>query len=157
MIELPGRADLWEYHDQDRYVVIPTNGTVRRDGKLVMGRGLAAQAAKRWPKIQGILGDYVKKHGSRVFFVDDDDFHIFSFPVKEHWRDRADLQLIQQSAQDLAALIQDLNARTRFQINEVYLPRVGCGNGRLEWESVRPVLLFALGKTETKFYVVDLD
>ena len=29
-----------------------------------------------------------------------------------------------------------------MRINEIYLPKVGCGNGGLKWEDVKPHLKF---------------
>ena len=61
-------------------------------------------------------------------------FHLVAFPVKRHWRDPADPSLIVKSAFQLVELTD------REGWRNVALPRPGCGNGRLDWEVVRPLL-----------------
>ena len=45
MIETSG--NLWHFHTQGRWVVTTTNGSVRKDGCAVMGRGVAREAAAK--------------------------------------------------------------------------------------------------------------
>lgn len=143
MLELNG--DIWRFHDQGYSIVIPTNGVVTRTGELVMGRGLALQAMKKWRSLPGVLGHLVVAYGNHVFDVP--HYGLFTFPVKEHWKDRASLTLIERSALELKAKAADGD--------QIYLPRVGCGNGRLEWKVVRPILKKIL--TSDRFIVVTLD
>lgn len=139
-------GDIWGVAKQlDALVVVPTNGDVRRDGRAVMGRGLAAQAAARWPDLPAALGGRLRRLGGAVFYFP--DCEAFSFPVKRHWPDRADLALIARSAVDLARLAPLVTDR------RVCLPRPGCGNGRLDWARVRPVIADALAGEQ--FVVVD--
>lgn len=53
------------------------------------------------------------------------------FPVKHHWQQPADLQLIRRSAETLAELCEE------HDLGTVVLPRPGCGNGRLTWDTVK--------------------
>jgi len=123
-------GDIWQRHDEGYTIVIPTNGTVTRTGELVMGRGLALQAMKRWRSIPSLLGPLVREHGNIVYYLR--EYMLFTFPVKEHWKDPASLDLIRRSAVQLEAMTKGIPC--------IYLPRVGCGNGRLEWKTVRPIL-----------------
>lgn len=125
-------GELWDFYDNGAWIAITTNEIVKRDGTLVMGRGCAWEAARRFPGIPQRLGDLVLTYGNHVCALRESK--IISFPVKHHWRDPADLKLIAQSAKEL---VQTLNA---FEIPRLYLPRPGCGNGRLQWSDVRPVL-----------------
>ena len=52
MIEVVG--NLWTYAADFR--AITTNGTVKFDGRAVMGRGCAREATQRYPKIARQLG-----------------------------------------------------------------------------------------------------
>ena len=47
----------------------------------------------------------------------------------------ADLDLIQRSARELLKIIEVKKIK-----EAVYLPRPGCGNGRLKWEDVKKFL-----------------
>lgn len=132
-------------------VCITTNGQITAQGSLVMGRGCAGGAKARWPDIQMIAGERVQAQGNRVLLLTDSDqeglfiparhgwprrpvpYHILTFPTKHHWRDPSDLQLIDRSCEQLAALTDQLGFRS------VVLPRPGCGLGRLTWDEVRPI------------------
>jgi hypothetical protein len=129
MIEVTG--NLWTYPADVR--VITTNGTVRSDGACVMGRGCALEATRRYPGINFTLGQALKRHGNHVHVLARTDVGLLvSFPVKHHWREKADLELIRRSAVELVKLTKSGD--------RVVLPRPGCGNGHLEWVTVKPIL-----------------
>lgn len=144
------RGDLFNPPHGADAICLTTNGMVKRDGSCVMGRGCAAQAKTRWPGIEHILGSKIMElenhvhlltqFDPRCLLVHHDyenvelDYHVVSFPVKHHWRDQADLDLIKRSANELMSLVEGLGwAR-------VILPRPGCGNGRLGWGDVQEVI-----------------
>ncbi len=93
MIEAPG--DLWDHHAAGQWVVITTNGIVRKDGACVMGRGVALQAAQRFPDLPFVLGAAIEVDGNHVHAFR--DFRVFSFPVKQHWIEPADPDLTRGS------------------------------------------------------------
>jgi len=131
MIEIVG--DLFE--QECDAICITTNGFVRQDGHLTMGRGCAYEAKMRWPKLSEILGTSVRDFGNEVYLVNKhrlgSPYHIISFPVKRHFMDKASLFLIKQSRDDLLRVISLLDAE------RVVLPRPGCGNGGLNWKAVK--------------------
>jgi hypothetical protein len=142
MLEQVG--DLWGYHKQGNWVCVTTNGcTTAARGYLVMGAGCAAQAATSYPKLPRILGSLVTTKGNHVYAID--EYRLFSFPTKEHWKDDSDLLLIERSAQELMAVMDEQDKRAaelgtdpNFGLDtKVYLPRPGCGLGNLNWEHVR--------------------
>ena len=61
---------------------------------------------------------------------------LFMFPVKYNWWEDASVVLIEESCKQLVTLVNYLLDMT-FPI---YVPRVGTGNGRLEWDKVKSVL-----------------
>ena len=136
-------GNIWTAHDDGHPIVIPTNGIVTKAGLLVMGRGLALQAVKKWPRLAAVLADRIEDAGNHVFWLP--EYNLFSFPVKEHWKDRADLQLIIRSAGELVLLTRSVFPRKQ---TTVYLPRVGCGNGKLRWSYVKPALSKVLSSSE---------
>jgi hypothetical protein len=60
----------------------------------------------------------------------------------------ADLLLIEESLKLLVEWSEKF-----IPLETVYIPRVGCGNGRLNWDTVRPLLSIYLND---KFIVVDI-
>ena len=139
------KGSIWRYHEKGYWIVIPTNGFVRKNGKAVMGRGLAYQAMCRFPVLPKALGDIITKFGNRVC-----SYHklkLIFFPVKYKWWERANLDLIEKSCEQLRMYV------TTTKPLPVYLPRVGCGNGKLKWEDVKPILEKYLD--EDKFVICD--
>lgn len=128
-------------------IVIPTNGIVRRDGACVMGRGLALQAARRYSGLPYVLGSFICKSGNQVYHLGKwFPYEILSFPVKHHWKQEANLELIRRSVGELQ------EKAAEYGIKEILLPRVGCGNGKLDWEDVKPLL----SGLDARFTVVSL-
>lgn len=129
------RGQLWTYTPSDA-ICITTNGWLRKDGQAVMGRGCAAEAKQRYPHLPGVLGNMIREFGNHVNYLDFTDDHkpIFAFPVKHRWWEKADLELIRQSAHELVKITDAMN------LMHVLLPRPGCGNGQLNWPDVREVI-----------------
>ena len=121
-------------------VCLTTNGFVKKDGSCVMGRGCAKEAKELWPGLDFYLGRLIIANGNHVQVLrDDPQRHVVSFPVKHNWWEEADLDLIEQSCQELQGVVnsyeEDYNIRRAF----VALPRPVCGNGKLEWKDVKPI------------------
>lgn len=124
-------------------ICIPTNGTLKTNGELVMGAGVARIAANKYPDLARNLGKKVKASGNHVYLgisrLSTSPYKIISFPTKEHWKNPSTITLIRQSAIELVGFTNqyDLNP----QLDRVYLPVVGCGLGGLNWDlEVKPVL-----------------
>lgn len=127
-------ADLWT--EPADFRVITTNGSVRKDGCAVLGRGCAREAATKFPALPRMLGEMLQRSGNRVYFFEREQLTapcgLFTFPVKHQWMEPADLTLIAQSVESFAQQL--LGSATYV------MPRPGCGNGRLLWKDVRPIV-----------------
>lgn len=124
-------GEFWNYPADAR--VITTNGAIKSNGAGVMGAGVAKQAKERYPGIDQRLGEMLTKHGNRPVFLNRDE-GIVSMPVKHHWKDMADLDLIRESAIKLVEMAD------KWEWQTVVVPRPGCGNGGRNWEEVKPIL-----------------
>lgn len=141
-------GDLWHLPADAR--CITTNGAVRKDGAAVMGRGVAAQAKERWPMLPTVLGYCIREHGNHVRLLMNpagDSAVLVSFPVKHHWRETADLALIERSCGEL------MDLADRLGLEAILLPRPGCGNGRLDWAQVGPAIAPLLDDRVTIIYM----
>lgn len=137
------KANLWTYNPVSPPLIvrcITTNGTVKSDGRCVMGRGVAYQATKLMPTLAIAIGTHIQRYGNTVWGPVKigsivrgkvDTYQILTFPIKHNWWDDADLQLIRKSA---TKLIEITNKRKELVF---LLPRPGCGNGHLDWEVVK--------------------
>lgn len=150
-------CDIWDMYDQGEVVCITTNGFITRGGNAVMGRGVAAQAAKRNPHLKRSLGLLIMENGNVVQRI---DHNLVSFPVKPQlgicnadksnvvrhmrrqykpfgwvpgWAMMGDMHLIERSLWEL----RQLHSYGFFK--RVYLPKPGCGAGGLEWSEVKPL------------------
>jgi hypothetical protein len=108
---------------------------VKKDGRAVMGRGLALQASQKFKDLDRWLGSQLEAWGNHVFFFP--EYRLITFPVKRTWDEQARLDLITQSCEELAKGMTTVALRPFPVIS----PKVGCGNGRLRWEEVGPVVM----------------
>ncbi len=133
-------GDLWDLAVDA--VVITTNGTIKNDGTAVMGRGCAKEAAERIPDLAALLGRRLGVTGNKVYKLVASypregmgrNSMILNMPVKHQWYQKADLDLIKKSALDLRV------RADQYGLQSLALPRPGCGNGKLDWEEVKPIL-----------------
>lgn len=146
MIEVYG--DLWTYPADAK--VITTNQFVRKDGKAVMGRGVARDAIMKFPEVQELLGQFLKYRGNDIYVLADPErtgsYYLLNFTVKKNWWEPADLGLIEESAIRLFTMCLDWDWKT------IVLPRPGCGNGQRTWEEVKPVLEPIL---DDRFHIIE--
>ncbi len=115
------RGNMWEMECDVRCVT--TNGIINARGYAVMGRGVALQASNLYPELKSHLGSALRDRGNKVYYWP--DYRIVTFPVKNHWKQDADLQLIKKSAKELLVMTLYNNWQ------RVILPAPGTGNGRL--------------------------
>lgn len=113
----------------NHFVCLTTNGTVKKNGEAVMGRGNAKQATLCIPNVKSLLGESIRKNGNVPCFLE--VLHgtkLVIFPVKHNWWEEADRKLILKSCGWLLAEAE------RNPSNTYHLPRPGCGNGKLDWQ-----------------------
>lgn len=127
------QGDIWDYHKQGHWIVITTNGFVKKNGECVMGRGVAAQAKSRFPDLPSLLGTWIKESGNQTALFG--GYRIATFPVKHNWWEKASLSLVEASCVRLVNLVDLAHLEP-----PIYLVRPGCGNGQLDWQDVKPIL-----------------
>ncbi|MBT0665938.1 ADP-ribose-binding protein [Geobacter pelophilus] len=128
MVELTG--NIWDYWGK-AIIVVTTNGSLTRDGRAILGRGVARQALEYCPDLAYRLGMLLKAHGNHVTDLGN---NLASFPVEETAWSLPDMQLIVRSALELRQLADSKGWR------QVVVPRPGCGGGGLQWQDVEPLL-----------------
>ena len=136
-------GNLWDFHHMGP-VCITTNGVIKANGELVMGAGIARQAKERYPLLPRKIAEAVQLYGNNTYYFPDEN--IFSFPTKNHWKDKSDIELIIKSAHQLIDLMNSMH------IPRVYMTKPGCGNGGLDWQTVSPILMKIF--SDSRFVVV---
>ena len=107
----------------------------------VMGKGIALQFKNKWPEnfdqYQAACraGD-VRPGKMHVFDAGAyaQPHYIINFPTKDHWRGNSKISFIEDGLRDLLVQVQ------RLGIKSIALPPLGCGNGGLNWDDVRPLI-----------------
>lgn len=126
MIEVKG--NMWSYLGRKGFILcITTNGFIKTNGEGVMGAGCALEAAKEFPELPRLLGESLTTRGNHVSRLTQD---ILSFPVKFNWFEKANPKLIKQSVKELKR-----RALAKPSLKFI-LPRPGCGNGGLKYNSM---------------------
>lgn len=136
-------GNLWDLHDQGFCIGVPTNGDCRRDGRAVMGAGVALAAANRFPNLPILLGVKLRASGNHAFYWN--EFQLTTLPTKEAWKQPSTLGLVERTARE-AVHLADHNGLTA-----IYCPQLGCGLGGLAWKDVAS---FLAGLWDGRFIIV---
>lgn len=117
--------------------------TVNTQG--VMGAGVALQFKKAFPD-NFKLYEKTSKAGKiivgKIFVTETGKItnpkYIINFPTKQHWRYPSKLVWIKDGLEDLKKFI------IKKKIRSIALPPLGCGNGKLDWNDVKSLIISAL-------------
>ncbi|MBB2166923.1 macro domain-containing protein [Gluconacetobacter aggeris] len=118
----------------------------------VMGKGLAQAFKEREPQMfaayKRICGQHLLEPG-KLWLWRGSSSWVLNFPTKQHWRNSSKLEWIE------AGLAKFVLAYKSQGITEISFPKLGCGNGNLDWDEVRPVMEAYLGRLPIKVYIHD--
>jgi O-acetyl-ADP-ribose deacetylase (regulator of RNase III) len=109
----------------------------------VMGKGIALQFKQAYPdnfKQYKKACDASQIKPGQVFVFKTGSLlpkYIINFPTKRHWRERSQISDIDTGLKDLAKKVAELG------IKSIAIPPLGCGNGGLNWSTVKPIILAA--------------
>ena len=134
------QGDMWTAYESADLFLITTNNTLRQNGALVMGRGIARQARDRFPGLDLSLGKQIQKicgsQGIYGLLISSrwPVVKLGTFQVKRHWREPAALALIESSAASLARWAME------HPNSQICLNFPGIGLGRLPRSAILPIL-----------------
>lgn len=114
--------------------------TVNTEG--VMGKGIALQFKQAFPQMfrsyeRACKSGEVKLGKIHVFDLGGlvgGPRWILNFPTKGHWRSASRIGDVEAGLEDLVEVVRSLNIRS------IAVPPLGCGNGGLDWNKVRPLI-----------------
>ena len=102
----------------------------------VMGKGIALEFKIRFPKL---FEDYKVRCEKELvkpghpYLWEDDKVQVLNFPTKRHWKDESLIQDVEKGLKYLSTNF------SKMGIQSIAMPALGCGNGGLSWEEVRPL------------------
>lgn len=76
---------------------------------------------------------------------------VLNFPTKIHWCDPAQIEWIEQG------LLKFVTEYANRGITSVAFPRLGCGNGGLDWDDVQPMMKHFLSPLPIPVFIYDLN
>jgi O-acetyl-ADP-ribose deacetylase (regulator of RNase III) len=120
----------------------------------VMGKGIAADFKRRYPDMfklyKAICNDHLLEPG-KLWLWRGPHRWVLNFPTKQHWRHPSRLEWIDLG---LRKFVDEYEKRG---IVEISFPRLGCGNGGLDWDDVRPVMEAHLSRLAIPVYIHDYE
>lgn len=118
--------------DSPAQVIVNTVNTVG-----VMGKGLALSFKQRYPEMFNRYRTACEKKqltvGKLMLFYEPDHW-ILLFPTKKNWRNPSKLEYLEKG------LIKFVNTYADKNITSIAFPKLGCGNGELSWDEVKPLM-----------------
>jgi O-acetyl-ADP-ribose deacetylase (regulator of RNase III) len=111
----------------------------------VMGKGLAKEFKFRY---SNNYMEYIEacKNGNiaigKLFGIQENGKIIINFPTKEKWQDLSKYEYISKGLDDLIKIIK------KYRIESIAIPKLGCGNGGLEWDKVKKLIVNKLTNVE---------
>jgi O-acetyl-ADP-ribose deacetylase (regulator of RNase III) len=119
----------------------------------VMGKGLALEFKKRFPKnfkaYRDVCAEGLLHTGKSFVFMNRMyDAHattpryIINFPTKQDWRDPSEYAYIAFGLNDLEAKIRN------YGITSIAIPALGCGLGGLDWIKVKQLIIAKMCQIE---------
>lgn len=107
----------------------------------VHGKGLALAFKRRWPAAVKRFSALCRRgevvtgtvYNEFVSATSNPQFILF-FPTKEHWRAPSEIEWIRDGLEDLIRVVREL------KVESLAIPALGCGNGGLDWDVVRPLI-----------------
>lgn len=104
----------------------------------VMGKGIALEFKERFPEM---FEDYLErcerkevKPGIPYLYKRLPPPNIINFPTKDHWKSVSKISDVEHGLEYL------LSHYKEWEVTSLAIPALGCGNGRLEWKAVGPLI-----------------
>ena len=125
-------GDMLTYFVECDWCFITTNGSLKSNGALVMGAGIARQVRDRWPGIDKVCGAAVKASAQPYGLLLGKKMGLFQ--VKYHWKQPAQLELIEYATIKLRMLAESQPGKV------IFLNFPGIGYGGLSQSDVLPII-----------------
>lgn len=116
----------------------------------VMGKGIALEFKNKYPEMfklyQKKCEDKSFDNGKLLLWKKDDKW-ILLFPTKKHWRSPSQIFYIEEGLEKFVRTYEKLG------IESIAFPKLGCGNGGLDWNEVRPIMEKYLKNLPIRIYI----
>ena len=103
----------------------------------VMGKGIALQFKNKYPEMFRVYQKECDKKNldiGKLILWKDNGKWVLLFPTKKHWRSPSKIEYIEKG------LDKFVQSDEMLGIESIAFPRLGCGNGGLDWNLVKPMM-----------------
>lgn len=111
----------------------------------IMGKGIALEIKEKYPQNYQLYKKACDRNEvviGKMFttFTNtlENPKYIINFPTKKHWRFPSEISYIKEGLEDLKNVILSL------KIKSIAIPPLGCGNGKLDWNIIKPIIVNSL-------------
>ncbi len=123
----------------------------------IMGKGIALQFREAFPNNYKAYREACKNNEVRIgklFVYTDNNILagekiIINFPTKTDWRKSSEYEYIEKGLEHLVEIIAEYN------IKSIAIPPLGAGNGGLEWEKVKKMIIEKLRNIDIEIYIYE--
>lgn len=120
----------------------------------VMGKGLAAAFKERFPPMfleyKSICSNSRLLPGNSWLWKGPEQW-VLNFATKKHWRNPSKLEYVHDG------LVEFQRNYEQYGIREAAFPRLGCGNGGLDWDVVKPLMVEKLQNLPIAIFIHDFE
>ena len=116
----------------------------------IMGKGIAKEFKSRFPEMYPRYRKYCDRKQlvvGKLFLYRTPNKWVLNFPTKKHWRHPSKMEWIESGLEKF------VDTYTDQGVTSVSFPQLGCGNGGLNWNDVRPVMEAHLSKLPIPTFV----
>lgn len=118
----------------------------------VMGKGIAKEFRDRNPEMFASYKNICEKGlltPGKLWLWQGSENWVLNFPTKIHWKNPSKIEWIEAGLQKFAKTYASRG------IKEISFPRLGCGNGGLDWSEVRPMMEHYLAPLSIPIFIHD--
>jgi O-acetyl-ADP-ribose deacetylase (regulator of RNase III) len=118
----------------------------------IMGKGIAKAFKDLEPEMFAaykVICDRNLLEPGKLWLWQGAERWVLNFPTKIHWRNPSKIEWIE------AGLQKFVSEYAKRGIKEISFPRLGCGNGGLDWAEVKPLMERYLSDIEIPVYIHD--
>lgn len=116
----------------------------------VMGKGIALEFKNKYPEMFTKYKELCKNNSlsvGKLMLWYDSDYWLLQFPTKENWRNPSKIEYIEKGLATFVKRYSDYN------ISSIAFPKLGCGNGGLNWTEVKDVMEKYLSDLPISVYI----
>lgn len=103
----------------------------------VMGKGIALEFKNKYPEMfkayQNVCENQSFDIGKLLLWRKSEKW-VLLFPTKKHWRAPSQVSYIEKGLEKF------VHSYEKLGIESIAFPRLGCGNGGLDWDVVKPIM-----------------